>query len=47
MAKPVPVEKYLSMQGRFKGLSPKVIDEMRQQIELNLKRLAKEAEEVC
>jgi hypothetical protein len=43
----VPVEKYLSVQGRFKGLSPKVIGEMRQQIELNLKRLAKEADGVC
>jgi pyruvate ferredoxin oxidoreductase beta subunit len=47
IAKPVPVEQYLGVQGRFKGISPRVIAEIQQQVERNLKRLSQEAEGPC
>jgi pyruvate ferredoxin oxidoreductase beta subunit len=47
MTQPLPVEQYLSAQGRFRGLSPKVTEEIQQLVDRNLKRLAKEAEGIC
>ncbi|HIH85547.1 MAG TPA: pyruvate synthase subunit beta, partial [Methanoculleus sp.] len=47
MRKPEPLEDYISGQGRFKNLSPETLDLMRQQVEQNIQRLAREEEGIC
>lgn len=47
IAKPIPIEEYISIQGRFKGISPETITAIRQDMERNLRRLVQEAEESC
>ena len=47
MIKPVPLEDYLSGQGRFKGIDQKAIDALKSQSELRAKHLQKEAEGIC
>jgi pyruvate ferredoxin oxidoreductase beta subunit len=44
MKKPLPLEDYLSPQGRFKGIDTKVVEILRQRIAKNFKRLAAEEE---
>lgn len=40
MNKPIPIEDYLSPQGRFKGIEAKTVENLRQQISENYRRLA-------
>ncbi|MDD1728896.1 MAG: thiamine pyrophosphate-dependent enzyme [Methanospirillum sp.] len=47
MMKPAPLEEYLKIQGRFSGLKPDTIAEIRQSMERNLRLLKKEAEGTC
>ncbi|HPW11070.1 MAG TPA: thiamine pyrophosphate-dependent enzyme, partial [Methanoregulaceae archaeon] len=47
MIKPVPIEDYLSVQGRFKGIDRKAIDALKSQAEQRAKHLQKEAEGIC
>jgi pyruvate ferredoxin oxidoreductase beta subunit len=42
MIKPVPIEDYLSVQGRFKGISKDAIASLKSQAERNAKRLSQE-----
>lgn len=44
---PLPLEDYLSPQGRFTGISPKAIDILKQRIARNLKRLGEEETGIC
>jgi pyruvate ferredoxin oxidoreductase beta subunit len=44
MKKPLPLEDYLSPQGRFKGIDTKVVEILKQRIAKNFKRLAAEEE---
>ena len=44
MKKPLPLEEYLSPQGRFKGIDPKIVEILKQRIAKNYKRLATEEE---
>lgn len=44
---PLPLEDYLSPQGRFTGISPKAIDILKQRIARNLKRLGEEEMGIC
>lgn len=44
MRKPVPLEEYLAPQGRFKGIDAKTVDELKQRLGKNLKKLAAEEE---
>lgn len=45
--KPAPLEDYLAPQGRFRGIDAKTLDELRQQIARNMKRLSQEEAGVC
>ncbi|HOZ43706.1 MAG: Ketoisovalerate oxidoreductase subunit VorB [Euryarchaeota archaeon ADurb.Bin009] len=47
MRRPAPLEDYIKGQGRFKNLSPEILDRMRQQIERNVQRLAREEAGAC
>ena len=47
MKRPAPLSDYINGQGRFKNLSPEVMDEMRQQVERNIQRLSREEAGVC
>lgn len=47
MKKRAPLREYLSLQGRFKGISESVVNELEQSIEKNLARLAKEEAGEC
>lgn len=47
MIKPVPIEDYLSVQGRFKGIDRKAIDALKSQAERRVKHLQKEADGIC
>ena len=40
MKKPIPLEEYLSPQGRFKGIDTKTVENLRQQIAENHRQLA-------
>jgi len=42
MKRPVPLEDYLTPQGRFKGIDAKTVDILKQRIAKNLKKLAAE-----
>ena len=44
MKKPLPLEDYLSPQGRFKGIDTKVVEILKQRIAKNYRRLATEEE---
>ena len=43
--KPLPIEDYMSPQGRFKGLDPSQLTKTKQEIQFNLRRLEREARE--
>jgi pyruvate ferredoxin oxidoreductase beta subunit len=47
MKKPLPLEEYLSAQGRFKGISAEAIREMQLTLERNQRRLCNEEEGLC
>jgi pyruvate ferredoxin oxidoreductase beta subunit len=47
MRKPAPLEEYLAAQGRFKGIDPKIVEQLRQRIGKNFKRFAAEEAGVC
>ena len=47
VVKPAPLEDYLSMQGRFRGIDAETVNRLRSQLERNIKRLTLEAEGVC
>lgn len=47
MKKRAPLMEYLSLQGRFKGISEPMVNELEQSIEKNLARLAKEEAGEC
>jgi pyruvate ferredoxin oxidoreductase beta subunit len=47
MIKPVPLEDYLSGQGRFKGIPQKAIDALKSQADQRAKHLQREAEGIC
>jgi len=47
MKKRLPLKEYLSLQGRFKGITEKQVNELEQQVEKNLARLAKEEAGEC
>lgn len=47
IAKPLPVEKYLSAQGRFKGLTPAKIQQIQEEIEHHIRCIQKEVEVTC
>jgi pyruvate ferredoxin oxidoreductase beta subunit len=45
--KPVPLEDYIRGQGRFKGVTPEMLEQMRQHMQANLTRLVREEEGIC
>ncbi|MDD1705615.1 MAG: thiamine pyrophosphate-dependent enzyme [Methanoregulaceae archaeon] len=47
MIKPVPLEEYLSGQGRFKGIDRKAFDALKSQAQLRAEHLKKEADGLC
>jgi Pyruvate:ferredoxin oxidoreductase and related 2-oxoacid:ferredoxin oxidoreductases, beta subunit len=47
MIKPVPVEDYISVQGRFKGISKEALESLKSQAERNAKRLSLEEKGIC
>jgi len=47
VVKPAPLETYLSMQGRFRGIDENTVNLLKSQLERNIKRLTLEAEGVC
>jgi pyruvate ferredoxin oxidoreductase beta subunit len=47
MIKPVPVEDYISVQGRFKGISKEALASLKSQAERNAKRLSQEEKGIC
>ena len=47
MMKPIPIEDYLSVQGRFKGITKEAVDILKSQAEKTAKRLKLEEEGVC
>jgi len=47
MRTPVPLEEYLAPQGRFRGIDPKIVDQLKQHIARNQKRLSQEEAGVC
>ncbi|RXE55617.1 2-ketoisovalerate ferredoxin oxidoreductase [Methanoculleus taiwanensis] len=47
MKKPLPLEDYIRGQGRFKGITPEALEEMRRQIQMTNARLSREAEGIC
>jgi pyruvate ferredoxin oxidoreductase beta subunit len=47
VAKPAPLETYLSMQGRFRGIDEETVNRLKSQLERNIKRLTLEADGVC
>ncbi|MDD1716696.1 MAG: pyruvate synthase subunit beta, partial [Methanoregulaceae archaeon] len=47
VVKPAPLETYLSMQGRFRGIDENTVNRLKSQLERNIKRLTLEAEGVC
>lgn len=47
MKKRVPVEEYLSRQGRFKGISPEAISRTQQSVDRHFAKLEKEVEGIC
>jgi pyruvate ferredoxin oxidoreductase beta subunit len=44
MRKPIPLEEYLTPQGRFKGIDPKTVEILKQRVAKNLQKLAAEEE---
>jgi pyruvate ferredoxin oxidoreductase beta subunit len=42
MKKPAPLEEYLTPQGRFKGIDPKTIEQLKQRLSRNLQKFAAE-----
>jgi len=47
VVKPAPLEDYLSMQGRFRGIDEETVNRLRSQLERSIKRLTLEADGVC
>ncbi len=47
MIKPVPIEDYISVQGRFKGISREALESLKSQAERNAKRLSLEEKGIC
>lgn len=47
MKKPLPLDEYLSIQGRFKGIDQQAIDRLAADAERNRARLAREEEGIC
>ncbi|WP_067077095.1 thiamine pyrophosphate-dependent enzyme [Methanoculleus horonobensis] len=47
MKRPALLEDYIKGQGRFKNVSPETLDLMRQQVQQNIQRLAREEAGVC
>jgi pyruvate ferredoxin oxidoreductase beta subunit len=47
MIKPVPIEDYISVQGRFKGISREALESLKSQAERNAKRLSQEEKGIC
>ena len=47
MKKPLPVNDYLKMQGRFRGISEETITEIQVTLDKQIKRIAKEEEGIC
>jgi len=47
VAKPAPLETYLSMQGRFKGIDQDIVNRLEVAAGRNIKRLTLEADGVC
>ncbi|MDN7025881.1 pyruvate synthase subunit beta [Methanoculleus sp. FWC-SCC1] len=45
--KPAPLEDYIKGQGRFKGVTPAMLEQMRQQMQANITRLVREEEGIC
>ena len=45
MKKPIPLEEYLAPQGRFSGIDKKSLEILKQQLAVNLKKLAAEEAE--
>ena len=45
MKKPIPLEEYLTPQGRFAGIDPKSLETLKQHLTANLKKLAIEEAE--
>ena len=44
---PIPLEDYLTPQGRFAGIDPKTLDILKQRVAKNLQRLAREESGIC
>ena len=47
MIKPIPIEDYLSVQGRFKGITREAVDMLKSQAEKTAKHLKLEEEGIC
>jgi len=47
MKNPLPLEEYLKGQGRFKRVTPEIINELQQAVIKNLERVRKEEEGIC
>jgi pyruvate ferredoxin oxidoreductase beta subunit len=45
--RPAPLDTYIEGQGRFKGLSPVLLEELRQQVHRNIERISREEEGIC
>ncbi len=45
--KPVPLEDYIRGQGRFKGVTPEMLEQMRRHMQANITRLVREEEGIC